>query len=163
MKEYQETSQFSKGNLIWMVLSIAALLVWAWIEVNAYLDGKPSFLGIAYIGLFAGLIFWRFAVRYVYSLTDGEFIITSKVFCFSRTFTVPLNAVDSYSDKYVRSFLKRTGINRFVHRYSSGDGQETRMLVFIERGKPNAVLFKVSDSFMRQLKSSTPKIREERR
>jgi len=163
MKQYRETSQFSKGNIVWMGLSIVALLGWAWIEAKAYLDGRPSFLGIAYIGLFAGLIFWRYAVRYVYSLTDSEFIITSKVFYFSRTFIVPLNAVDSCSDKYVRSFLKRTGISRFVHRYSSGDGQETRMLVFIERGKPNAVLFKVSDNFMKQLKSLTPQIREERR
>ena len=131
---------------------------WIWIEVNAYLEGTPSFLGIAYIGLFAGLIFWRFAVRYVYILTDGEFIIISNVLFFSRTFTVQLNSVDSYSDKYVCSFFKRTGLSRFVHRYSSGDSRETRILVFIEQGKSNAVLFKVSERFMKQLKALTPNI-----
>ena len=156
MEKYRETSQFSKKNLVWMGLSILALLVWTGIEVKAYHDGKPSFLGMAYIGLFAGLLFWRYAVGYVYILTDCELRIISQFLSFSRTFTVPFHSVDSYSDKYVHSLFKRTGMSRFIHRYSSGDGQVTRMLVFTKQGKPNAVLFKVSDRFMNELKALLP-------
>jgi len=156
MEKYREVSQFSKGKLVWMGLSILTLLIWTGLEVKGYLDGKPSFLGMAYIGLFCGLLFWRYAVGYVYILTDGELTITSQMLSFSRTFTVPLHSVESYSDKYVRSIFKRTGISRFVHRYSSGDGQMTRMLIFSEHGKSNAVLFKVSDGFMKELKTLLP-------
>jgi len=156
MEKYRETSQFSKKNLVWMVLSILALLVWSGMEIKAYFDGKPSFLGLAYIGLFTGLLFWRYAVTYVYILTDHHLTIKSKTLSFSRTFTVPLNSVDTYSDQYVRSFFKRTGMSRFVHRYSSGDGQVTRLLVFTKEGKSNALLFKVSDGFMKELKTLVP-------
>jgi len=156
MEKYRETSQFSKKNLAWMGLSIVGLLAWTGVEVNAYLEGRPSLMGIAYIGLFAGLLFWRFAVGYVYILTASELIIISKTLSFSRRFTVPLQSVESYVDHYVGSIFKRTGISRFVHRYSSGDGQMTRMLVFTQQGKPNGVLFKVSDGFMKELKALVP-------
>lgn len=156
MEKYRETSQCSKMKLIWLVVSIIALIVWAGLEVNDYLAGRPSFLGMAYIGLFASLLFWRYAVGYVYILTDCELIIISKTLSFSRTFRVPLNSVDSYCDQYVPNIFKRTGLSRFVHRYSAGDGQVTRMLVFTQQGKPNALLFKVSDGFMKALKVSVP-------
>lgn len=160
MEKYHETSQVSKGKLVWMGLSILILLIWIGIEVKGYLDGKPSFLGIAYIGLFAGLIFWRYAVRYVYSLTDHELTITSQILFYNRKFTVPFDSVESYSDKYVRSIFKRTGMSSFVHRYSSGDGRVTRILIFTQNGKSNAVLFKVSDRFMKELKVLAPKGKE---
>ena len=157
MEKYRETSQFSKGKLVWMALSILTLISWTGIEVKSYIEGKPSFLGIAYIGLFCGLLFWRYVVRYIYILTDQELIITSQILSFSRTYTIKLNLVESYSDKYVSNMFKRTGISRFVHRYSSGDGRVTRMLVFTEQGKAIAVLFKVSDRFMKDLKALAPK------
>jgi len=153
MEKYRETSEINKVKLLWMGLSILALVVWTGIEVTSYLAGKPSFLGMAYIGLFCGLLVWRYAVSYIYILTDNELIIISNFLFFSRTFTLPLNLVESYSDKYIKSIFKRTGISRFVHRYSSGDGRLTRMVVFSEQGKSHAVLFKVSAGFMKELKA----------
>lgn len=158
MEKYRETSQFSKGKLVWMGLSILALVAWAGIEVTACLAGKPSFLGMAYIVLFSGLLFWRYAVSYVYILTDQELIISSKVLFFTRTFTVALDSVESYSEQYVRSFIfTRGGVNRFIHRHSSGDATMMRLLVFSQQGKSSGVLFKVSDRFMKELKSVIPK------
>lgn len=154
MVKYQEKSEFNKKKVLWMGLSILALLAWTGIEVKSYLAGRPSFLGISYIGLFCGLLVWRYAVGYVYILTDDELIINSHFLAVTRTFTVPLYLIESYSDQYVSSLFKRTGISRFVHRYSSGDGRPTRMLVFAQQGKSHAVLFKVSDGFMKALKSN---------
>lgn len=155
MEKYRETSQFNKGKIPLLVLSIVALVAWAWIEVTAYMAGKPSFLGIAYILLFSGLLFWRYVVSYVYILTDKELIIISQILCFSRRFHVSLDSVESYSEEYVRSFLfTRAGVSRFVHRHSSGDGQMMRQLVFGKQGKLVGVLFKVSDGFMKELKNA---------
>lgn len=153
MEKYREKSQVTKTKLIWLVLSIVVLAVWLSVEIKDYYLGRPSFLGIAYIVLFTGLLFWRYAVRYVYILNDRDLTIISQFLSFTRTFTVSLNSVEGYSEKYVRTPFKRTGINRFVHRYSSGDGRVTRSLVFKQQGKLNAVLFKASDQFMEQLKS----------
>jgi hypothetical protein len=158
MEKCRERSQFSKGKLVWMGLSILVLVIWAGIEVMAYWAGKPSFLGIAYIVLFAALLFWRYGISYVYILTDQELTIISEMLFFTRKFTLTLNAVESYSDKYVRSFLfTGTGMNRFVHRHSSGDASMMRMVVFAQHGKSSAVLFKVSDRFMKELKAVIPK------
>lgn len=158
MEKYREMSQFSKGKLVWMALSIVVLIIWAWVEVTACLAGKPSFLGMAYIVLFSGLLFWRYAVGYTYILTDREFIIISKILFFSRTFSVSLESVESYSERYVRSFIfTRTGMNRFIHRHSSGDPKVMRMLVFSEQGKSSGVLFKVSDQFMKELIELVPR------
>lgn len=158
MEKYHEASQLSKGKLVWMGLSIVVLIAWAGIEVTACLAGKPSFLGIAYIILFAGLLFWRYAVNYVYILTDQEFVITSKILFFSRTFAVDLDSVESYSEQYVRSFIfTGNGISRFVHRHSSGDARVMRLLLFSENGKKTGVLFRASDRFMKELKAVIPK------
>lgn len=158
MEKYREISKFSQGKLIWLGLSIIVLITWAGVEVKACLGGKPSFLGMAYIVLFSCLLFWRYAVSYIYILNAQEVIVISKILFFSRTFTVPLAAVESYSEKYVRSFIfTRSGMNRFVHRHSSGDARPMRLLVFLQNGKSNALLFKVSDGFMKELKALLPK------
>lgn len=154
MEKYREISQLNKGKLVWLGLSIVILIGWGWIEIITILSGKPSFLGMAYIILFVCLLFWRYAVRYIYILTEQEFIIISKMLFFSRTFIVPLTAVESYSEKYVRSFIfTRSGMNRFIHRHSSGDANPMRIVVFSQNKKANALLFKASDRFMKELKA----------
>lgn len=158
MEKYRETSQFSKGKLVWLGLSILVLIGWAAIELPAYRSGNPSFLGMAYIILFCGLLFWRYAVRYVYILTDQQLLVISKILFFSREFTIDLDSVESYSEQYVRSFIfTRSGISRFIHRHSSGDARAMRSLVFSQQGKKSALLFKVSDKFMKELKAVLPK------
>jgi len=160
MVRFEEISQFSKNKLFLLGLSVVALMVWMGIEVQSYIAGKPSFLGIAYIGLFWGLLLWRYAVRYIYVLTDHDLIITSQFLYSSRTFTVRLDSVESYCNQYKGSIFKRKGINRFVHRYSSADGRTTRCLIFTEKGKSCGLLLKVSDKFMKELKVFCPKIYE---
>ncbi|EIW16917.1 MULTISPECIES: hypothetical protein [Pelosinus] len=160
MVKYQETSQFCKEKLFWMGLSVIALIIWMGIEVQSYIAGKPSFLGIAYIGLFCGLLLWRYAVRYTYVLTNKELIITSQFLYVSRTFTVHLDSLECYSNQYKGNIFKRRGVSRLIHRYSAADGRDTRMLTFMEKGKACGLLLKISDAFMNKLKILRPEIYE---
>ncbi|SFL67955.1 hypothetical protein [Pelosinus propionicus] len=160
MVKYQETSQFCKEKLFWMGLSIIALIIWMGIEFQAYLSGKPSFLGIAYIGLFCGLLLWRYAVRYTYVLSNQELIITSQFFYISRTFTINLDSLESYCNQYKGNIFKRKSVSRLVHRYSAADDRVTRMLTFTEKEKSCGLLLKISDTFMNKLKTLRPKIYE---
>ena len=160
MVKYQETSQFCKEKLFWMGLSIIALIIWMGIEIQSYTAGKPSFLGIAYIGLFCGLLLWRYAVRYTYVLTNQDLIITSQFLYASRTFTVSLDSLESYCNQYKGNIFKRKGVSRLVHRYSAADGRTTRILTFTEKEKACGLLLKISDTFMNKLKTLRPKIYE---
>lgn len=152
MGKYQETTEYSIKNLIAMGLSIAVLVGWLVIERESYLNGKPSFLGIGYIIFFSCLIIWRYAVRYTYQLTDQELSITSCFLWFSPTIIIPLHSIETYSNRYVKQFFKRAGMSRYIYRYSSGDSRTTRIVVFKEKGKLSAVLFKVSDHFMEKIR-----------
>lgn len=152
MGKYQETTEYSTKNLIGMGLIIAVLVGWLVIERDSYLGGKPSFLGIGYILFFSCLLIWRYAVRYTYLLTDQELRITSQLLCFSPTIVIPLDSIETYSNRYVKQYFKRAGMSRYIYRYSSGDGRMTRIIVFKDKGKLSAVLFKVSDQFMEKIR-----------
>lgn len=152
MGKYQETTEYSIKNLISMGLIIAVLIGWLTIERESYVSGKPSFLGIGYILFFSCLVIWRYAVRYTYLLTDQELSITSRFLWFSPTIVIPLHSIETYSNRYVKQFFKRAGMSRYIYRYSSGDSRPTRILIFKEKGKLNAVLFKVSDQFMEKIR-----------
>lgn len=160
MVKYQETSQFCKEKLFWMGLSIIALIIWMRIEFQSYIAGNPSFLGIAYIGLFCGLLLWRYAVRYTYVLTNKELVIISQFLYISRTFTVSLDSLESYCNQYKGNIFKRKGVSRLIHRYSAADGKVTRILTFTENEKSCGLLLKISDTFMNKLKVLQPKIYE---
>lgn len=160
MIRYDEASQFSKEKLFWMGLSIIALMVWMGVEIQSYIAGRPSFLGIAYIGLFFCLLLWRYAVHYTYVLTNEELIITSQFLNFSRSFTVNLDSLESFCNQYKGNIFKHRGTSRLVHRYSSADSRATRILRFTEKGKSCGLLLKVSDKFMHELKVLHPKIYE---
>lgn len=152
MGKYQETTEYSIKNLIGMGLIIALLIGWLAIEKDSYAKGAPSFLGIGYILFFSCLIIWRYGVRYIYQISDQELSITSRFLWFAPTIVIPLNSIETYSKRYVKQYFKRAGMSRYMYRYSSGDGRPTRIVVFKEKGKLSAVLFKVSDQFMEKIR-----------
>lgn len=160
MVRYEEGSQFNKDKLFLLGLSVVALMVWLGIEIQSNIAGTPSFLGITYIILFFCLLLWRYGVRYCYILTNQDLIVTSQILHYSRTFTIALNLIESYSNEYKGSLFKRTGISRFVHRYSSADNRMTRILIFTEKGKTCGLLLKVSDRFINELRVLHPNIYE---
>ena len=152
MGKYQETTTYSTQNLIGMGLIIAVLIGWLAFERDSYISGTPSFLGLGYILFFSCLLIWRYGVRYTYQITDQELSITSRFLWFSPTIIIPLDSIETYSNRYVKQYFKRAGMSRYLYRYSSGDGRPTRIVVFKEKDKRNAVLFKVSDQFMEKMR-----------
>ena len=152
VRKYQEATEYSIKNLIALGLNIAVLFGWLFIERESYISGKPSFLGIGYILFFSCLVIWRYAVRYTYQLTDQELSITSRFLWFSPMIVIPLHSIETYSNRYVKQRFKRAGMSRYLYRYSSGDSRPTRSIVFKEKGKLSAVLFKVSDDFMGKIR-----------
>ena len=156
MELYREFSQYHKSKLVWLWLPVIALALWLWLEMDAWFAGRPSFTGIAYIICLSGLLIWRYAVRYTYCLSKQQLVITSRFLCFERTFLLDLASIEGFSFVYVKSAAKRAGIRHYVYRYSSGDGNPTRIIVF-NRGKGRqAVLFKVQEGFMDELKALIP-------
>ncbi len=158
VERYRETSVYSKEQLFWGFFGVVVLLIWLSVEINTYLSkGKISFLGIGYIIFFFGIIVWRYGFRYTYILTDSKFIVRSQGLGIARNYDVDLNRTESYSNKYVKKFFKRTKISRYLYRYSSGDNRPVRMFIFNDnRGKLNAILFKASDQFIEELKKIMP-------
>jgi len=156
MNQYVEQSGYSKEKLIWMWLAILALLIWSCFVVKAALTSHLNLAAAAYILLFSGLLVWRYGISYTYVLTDKELRIYSKILGLSRRYTVSLESVEVYSDRYVKHFFRRTGISRYQYHYCSGDNHSTRIMVFYRNGKKNAVLFKVGDAFMDQIQRLLP-------
>lgn len=156
MEKYRESTIYNKGQLMWLLLSIVALAVWLVWEVKSYMEGKPSYIGIGYILFFAGLLVWRYAFRYTCILSEHEMVVISQGLGISRTFKIDLDTVESFSNNYIKSFFRRTGIKRYLYRYCSGDNRPTRILVFKVNGKMNAVLFKASDKFIEELVKLKP-------
>ena len=74
----------------------------------------------------------------------------------SRKKVIDLAQLESFSDRYKRSFFRKTAIKKYIHRYSSLDGNPQRILVFRENGKLTGLLFKSSDKVIRLLAERYP-------
>ncbi|WP_425060606.1 hypothetical protein SCACP_13410 [Sporomusa carbonis] len=157
MEKCRESTVYHKSQLFWLLLAVIALLIWSAAEFKSYFAGKPSYLGIGYILFFIGILIWRYAFRYTCILNEHEMIVISQGLGISRTVRINLDDVESFADRYVKSFFRRTGISRYLYRYSSGDNRPIRILVFKKKTKMHAVLFKSSDKFIEELANLKPK------
>jgi len=156
MEKCRDGTVYNKGQLVWLLLATIALLGWLAYEVQSYLAGKGNYMGVGYILLFTGLLIWRYAFRYTCILHQDAMVVISEGLGISRTFRINLDDVESFSNKYVKGFFRRTGISRYLYRYSSGDSRPTRILVFRQSGKMHAVLFRANDTFIEELAKLKP-------
>lgn len=156
MERYREISVNTRQGLMWMWLAVIALLVWLGWEIYSTMHGKVSILGYGYIIFFFGLLIWRYALKYTYILTDKELIIITQGLGINNTYTVDLALTESYTNKYVRKFFRKTKISKYIHRYSSADTNPTRLLVINKNGKLHGILFRVSDRFIDELRTMMP-------
>ena len=118
--------------------------------------GRLSVSGWGYSVLFLGMWMWRCLFKYTYILTEKQLIIISHGLGIKRTYAVDLELTESFTNKYVKSFFKKTKISHYIHRYSSVDPTPQRLLVFREGSKLAGVLFKGSDRFIRELRKIVP-------
>lgn len=158
MEKCIQHSVYSKGNLIWIFLGAAALVAWFLFQVQEILYGRINILVVAYFLLFAGLFVWRYGFTYTYTLTESELIIQSRCLHFSRVSKIPLETIEFYSDRYKRSMFRKLGlrVSCYQYQYCGGDGNRTRVLLFLRNGKKEAVLFKVNEAFMEKLEAALP-------
>lgn len=103
---------------------------------------------------------WRVSITYTLILYKNHSlkVVYRGLGVIRYSYTVDLARTESFTNKYVKSFFRKTKINRYIHSYSSLDNNPQRLLVFSE-GKKNklvGLLFKASDKFVHYLRKQMP-------
>lgn len=158
---YREESGTSFGRKV--IAFIALLLIgclysYEWMQIQK--TYRMNLLGWGMDTVLLVLWFWRVSFKYTLILYKDKRlkVITSGMFFIKRTYEVDLTRTESITDKYVKSFFRKTRISHYIHRYSSLDENPQRLLVFTE-GKKNklaGLIFKSSDKFLQQLRRQMP-------
>ena len=157
---YRETSTTSNERKVFAGLALLCILALFGYEISAYLDtGRVSYLGFG-IDLCL-LCLWVWRVSYGYTLVlykDLRLEVITHGLGLRRSYFVDLTRTESFTQKYVKSFFRKTKIRHYIHRYNSLDPNPQRLLVFTE-GKKNklaGLLFKSSDQFIKVLRKQLP-------
>lgn len=153
---YREISSESFDRKVAKYLVLLVILgLFAW-EGSKFFSGGGSIAGFLFNFVFLGLWIWRTVFWYTYILTEQEFIVLSHGLGITRKFVADLSMMESYTNKYQKSFFKRAGIKYYAHRYSSIDPNTMRLIVLNNGGKLSGVLFKSSDKMISRLKRLAP-------
>ena len=157
---YRETSTTANERKIFAGLALLAILALFGYEFTSYLDsGKINYLGWGLDLCLLSLWVWR--VSYGYTLVlykDMRLEVITQGLGLRRSYFVDLTRTESFTQKYVKSFFRKTKIRHYIHRYNSLDPNPQRLLVFTE-GKKNklaGLLFKSSDQFIKVLRKQMP-------
>lgn len=156
MEKYREESLWGKEQAVFAAAILTVIVAWVGWETWLYVRGSGSIGGIIYITAFFGLWFWRFAYRYTYILEDDRLVVVTAGWGLERRLVIGLDGVESFANRYNKKFFRRTGIKKYVYRYSSGDPRPTRILVFKRGEKLQGLLFKASDNLIGQLQELMP-------
>lgn len=158
---YREESGTSFGRKV--IAFIALLLIgclysYEWMQIQE--TYRMNLLGWGMDTVLLVLWFWRVSFKYTLILYKDKRlkVITSGMFFIKRTYEVDLTRTESITDKYVKSFFRKTRISHYIHRYSSLDENPQRLLVFTEgkKNKLSGLIFKSSDKFLQQLRRQMP-------
>ena len=157
MESYTETSGISQEKKMVEYIALTAIAIsWLYEGYQTFDLGRTSLMGWGYNVLFVILWAWRTRFTYTLTLTDNTLEIVMKGLGLSRKKVIDLAQLESFSDRYKRSFFRKTAIKKYIHRYSSLDGNPQRILVFRENGKLTGLLFKSSDKVIRLLAERYP-------
>ena len=154
----------SSTNFTRKVIAGIALLLIACLFVNEWNNVQEtrqlSLVGWGLNFVLLGLWCWRVSFKYTIILYKEKRleVITEGMFFIKRSYSVDLTRTESFTNKYVRSFFRKTKLTHYIHRYSSLDENPQRLLVFTE-GKKNklaGLIFKCSDNFLKKLQKTMP-------
>ena len=140
------------------LLLIVCLFINEWNNVQE--TRQLSIVGWGLNLVLLGLWCWRVSFKYTLILYKEKRleVITEGLFFIKRSYSVDLTRTESFTNKYVRSFFRKTKLTHYIHRYSSLDENPQRLLVFTE-GKKNklaGLIFKCSDNFLKKLQKTMP-------
>lgn len=159
---YREESGTNFQRKIFAGIALLMIIWLFWHEWEGYLSvgRRIDPLGWGMDLVLLGLWIWRVSFGYTLILyKEHKLEVVSHGLGFiKRSYVVDLTHTESFTDKYVKSFFRKTGIKHYIHRYNSLDNNPQRLLVFTE-GKKNklaGLLFKSSDEFIRQLRKQMP-------
>lgn len=154
----------SSTNFTRKVIAGIALLLIVCLFVNEWNNVQEtrqlSIVGWGLNLVLLGLWCWRVSFKYTLILYKERRleVITEGMFFIKRSYSVDLTRTESFTNKYVRSFFRKTKLTHYIHRYSSLDENPQRLLVFTE-GKKNklaGLIFKCSDDFLKKLQKTMP-------
>ena len=154
----------SSTNFTRKVIAGIALLLIVCLFVNEWNNVQEtrqlSIVGWGLNLVLLGLWCWRVSFKYTLILYKERRleVITEGMFFIKRSYRVDLTRTESFTNKYVRSFFRKTKLTHYIHRYSSLDENPQRLLVFTE-GKKNklaGLIFKCSDNFLKKLQKTMP-------
>ena len=157
---YRETSTTANERKIFAGIALLVILGLFGLEVDRYLDtGRIDYLGWG-INLCL-LCLWVWRVSYGYTLIlykDLRLEVVTHGLGLRRSYFVDLTRTESFTQKYVKSFFRKTKIRHYIHRYNSLDPNPQRLLVFTEgnKNKLAGLLFKSSDQFIKVLRKQMP-------
>ena len=155
----ESTTNFTRKVIAGIaLLLIACLFVNEWnnVQETRHLSLVGWVLNLVLLGLWC----WRVSFKYTLILYKDKRleVITEGMFFIKRSYSVDLTRTESFTNKYVRSFFRKTKLTHYIHRYSSLDENPQRLLVFTE-GKKNklaGLIFKCSDTFLKKLQKTLP-------
>lgn len=157
---YREESGVANERKIFAV--IALLMIGALCYAPAMNLIKTGHFDALTWGLYAclfGLFIWRVCFSYTIILYKNKTMeVITHGLGIRRSYTVDLTRTESFTNKYQRSFFRKTRISHYIHRYDSLDPNPQRLLVFTE-GKKNhlaGIIFKSSDTLLKKLQHMLP-------
>ena len=159
---YREESTTSNDRKVIAVLALIAVLSLYAYEAVGYMEtGRVNYLGWGLNTCLLGLWIWRVSYGYTLILYKDlrlEVITHGLLGIYKKSYVVDLSRTESFTDRYVKSFFRKTKIKHYIHRYNSLDPHPQRLLVFGE-GKKNklaGLIFKSTDQFIKVLRRQMP-------
>lgn len=130
-----------------------------YLEFQNYLKyGQVSLTGVGMDTVILGLWVWKVMWKYELILYPSRLVVIGRGIGFSTHCEVDLTRTESYTDKYVKSFFRKTKIRHYLHKNSAVDPNPQRLLCFTE-GKKNklaGIIFKCSEEFFKELRKALP-------
>lgn len=156
---YRESTVSAGDRKLWAIVALLGIMALYSLEIRTYLEhGTIGIMGFGLDTVLLALWVWRVLWTYELILYPTRLVVLSKGFGFVRHYEVDLSRAESYTDRYVKSFFRKTKIRHYIHRYCSLDPNPQRLLCFTE-GKKNklaGLIFKCSDDFLKEFKKVLP-------
>ncbi len=155
----EESGKANDREVVAWVVFIGILAYLGWTIMKYFEKGffEPIDWGFSFLAL--AIYVWRTCFGYTVILYKNKTMeIITHGLGIKRSYTVDLTRTESFTNKYERSFFRKTRISHYIHRYSSLDPNPQRLLVFTEgkKGSLAGVIFKGSDTLLKKLNHMMP-------